>query len=140
MAKFNQSDDSNQTSPQQVQETVIVNNQQPDTTQVGLAQTSIDEKLVDHGIQKEEEHWIKTYWRPAMGWMYMLICIFDFVVFPFISMIMPVIAKGFGLSMPYSPWQSLTLSNGGLFHAAMGGIIGVTAWTRGLEKTLKIGQ
>lgn len=31
------------------------------------------------------------------------------------------------------PWESLTTSNGGVFHVAMGAILGAAAWTRGHE-------
>ena len=105
---------------------------------VGLAQTSIDQQVVNEQIKKEEEHWMKAYWRPAMGWLYMLICFCDFVAFPAIAMFMPVIMKGFGILIPYTAWQSLSLSNGGLMHLAFGAILGVSAWTRGQEKIAKI--
>jgi hypothetical protein len=81
-----------------------------------------------------EEHWMKTFWRPAMGWLYMLICFMDFCVFPMLSMFLPVIERMFGLQMGYTPWQSLTLSNGGLIHLAFGAILGVSAYGRTQEK------
>ena len=80
--------------------------------------------------KKEEEHWMKAMWRPAMGWLYMVICFMDFVAFPAISMFMPILVKG----MPYLAWQSLTLSNGGLIHMAFGAILGVAAYGRTQEK------
>ena len=83
---------------------------------------------------KEPEHWMKAFWRPAMGWLYMLICFMDFVAFPMISMFLPIIEKGFGIQMGYTAWQSLTLSNGGLIHLAFGGILGVSAFGRTQEK------
>jgi len=83
---------------------------------------------------QEPEHWMKAFWRPAMGWLYMLICFMDFVAFPLISMFLPIIERGFGLQMPYTAWQSLTLSNGGLIHLAFGGILGVSAYGRTQEK------
>ena len=73
---------------------------------------------------------MKSYWRPAMGWLYMLICFVDFVAFPVISMFMPAFIKGF----QYVPWKSITLDNGGLIHLAFGAILGITSWTRGQEK------
>jgi len=82
-----------------------------------------------------EEHWMSKYWRPAMGWLYMLICFMDFCVFPMLSMFLPVIERMFGLQMGYVPWQSLTLSNGGLIHLAFGAILGVSAYGRTKEKT-----
>jgi hypothetical protein len=81
-----------------------------------------------------EENWIKSFWRPAMAWLYMLMCFCDFVFFPFIAIFIPIIAKGFGVIETYVPWQSLTLSNGGLIHLSFGAILGISAWTRGLEK------
>ena len=104
------------------------------TASVGLAQAAIDEKIVDQQISKEEEHWVKAYWRPAMGWLYMIICAMDFVVFPIVAIIQPIVFKGFNINMTYIAWQSLTLSNGGLIHLAFGAILGVSAWTRGQEK------
>ena len=107
---------------------------------VGLAQTTLDKEVLDEQIQKEEEHWVKAYWRPAMGWLYMLICFMDFIGFPAISMFLPVIYKGLGTAFTYTPWVSLSLSNGGLIHLAFGAILGVSAWTRGQEKLAKIGN
>jgi len=83
---------------------------------------------------KKEEGWVKSMWRPAMGWLYMLICLMDFVVFPAIAMFLPVMLKGIGITMQYAAWQSLTLSNGGLIHMAFGAILGVAAYGRTQEK------
>lgn len=84
---------------------------------------------------EKEEKWIKSYWRPGMGWLYMLICFVDFVFFPLLAMFMPVVLHAGGVeNVTYTPWTSLTLSNGGLIHMAFGAILGITAWTRGMEK------
>jgi len=86
------------------------------------------------------EHWMKAYWRPAMGWLYMLICAFDFIIGPMLTMAMPVYLKMLGATqISYTQWQSLTLANGGLIHLAFGAILGITAWTRGQEKLAKMG-
>ena len=90
--------------------------------------------------KKQHEHWMKAYWRPAMGWLYMIICAFDFIVGPVLAMAMPIFLKGLGAaSVTYTQWESLTLSNGGLIHLAFGAILGITAWTRGQEKINKMG-
>jgi len=102
---------------------------------VGLAQTAIDSKIVDKQLKEQDEHWLKSYWRPAMAWLYGLICFMDFIGFPFLSMMNPVFYKFWGIAaMSYQPWVSLTLQNGGLVHLAFGAILGITAWTRGQEK------
>jgi hypothetical protein len=86
----------------------------------------------------QNENWVKSYWRPAMGWLYMVICAFDFIIFPLMMIMYPVVAKLFGLTAEYSAWQSLTLTNGGLIHMAFGAILGVAAWTRGHEKMTRV--
>ena len=79
---------------------------------------------------KQEEHWLKTYWRPAMGWQYFVICMFDFLVAPILN---AIFFAGFNIAK-YVPWDPLTLKGAGLYHLAMGAIIGVSAWSRGQEK------
>jgi hypothetical protein len=77
-----------------------------------------------------DEHWMKAFWRPAAGWIYLVICTADFVIFPLIM----IFAKIIGIATTYTPWTSLTLANGGLIHLAFGAILGVTAYTRGMER------
>jgi hypothetical protein len=77
-----------------------------------------------------KEDWMNTKWRPAMGWMYMIVCITDFIIFPILWSMLQAMDKG----SVTSQWQPLTLQGAGLFHMAMGAIVGVTAWSRGQEK------
>jgi hypothetical protein len=95
-----------------------------------LARVQLEEKQWEAQNSKQEETWIKSLWRPAMGWLYMAICAFDFIIAPIISMFIPLWLKG----TPYEPWESITLENGGMIHLSFGAILGVTAWTRGQEK------
>lgn len=78
---------------------------------------------------EKKETWIDNRWRPAMGWMYFVVCITDFILFPILQ---PMFQSMIGMTV--TPWKPLTLENGGLFHVAMGAIVGVTAWSRGKEK------
>ena len=73
------------------------------------------------------ESWIKQYWRPAIAWQYLAVCIFDFIIFPSAYM---YLAK--------QPWDPITLKEGGFYHLAMAAIVGVAAWTRGKEKIVKL--
>jgi hypothetical protein len=94
----------------------------------------------ERNSKKEGEHWMKAYWRPAAAWLYMLICLFDFVIGPMLTMAMPIYLKMLGATqVAYTQWQSLTLANGGLIHLAFGAILGITSWTRGQEKLAKMG-
>jgi hypothetical protein len=94
-----------------------------------LAKIDLEKQQWEKESAKQDEHWAKSYWRPAMGWLYMLICLVDFVVFPAISMFLPIVTK-----LPYVAWVSLSLSNGGLIHMAFGAILGVAAYGRTQEK------
>lgn len=102
----------------------------PATAPAPAPQPEFNFTVQEPAEKKEDEHWMKAMWRPAMGWLYMVICFMDFVAFPAIAMFMPILIKG----MPYLAWQSLTLSNGGLIHMAFGAILGVAAYGRTQEK------
>lgn len=77
----------------------------------------------------EGEHFLKSWWRPGAGLLYLVICAFDFIIFP----IMNGVAGSLHL-IPYAPWTPLTLQAGGLVHIAFGSIVTMSAWTRTNEK------
>ena len=77
----------------------------------------------------EKETWTSTHWRPMMSWMYMLTCITDFIIFPVLWSILLAYTK-----QPITAWQPLTLQGAGLFHLAMGAVLGITAFGRTQEK------
>lgn len=81
--------------------------------------------------------WISAKWRPMMGWMYMAVCIFDFIVFP---ILWTIIQSYDHQGMIAQEWEPLTLKGGGLFHMAMGAVLGVAAWSRGQEKITAMNQ
>jgi hypothetical protein len=85
-------------------------------------------KEVLDGDKKED--WMNAKWRPMMGWMYMLVCTMDFVVFPVLWSLVQTLGHG----RIETQWQPITLSGAGLFHMAMGAIIGVAAFGRTQEK------
>lgn len=76
------------------------------------------------------EHWTDRKWRPMMGWIYMITCVADFIVFPILWSILQAYYKG----QVTNQWDPLTLQGAGLFHMAMGAILGVAVWSRGQEK------
>ena len=75
------------------------------------------------------ENWMHKKWRPAMGWLYMTTCAFDFIIFPIVWSATQAL-----LHHPITPWDPLTLKGAGFYHLSMGAILGVAAWTRGQEK------
>ena len=79
--------------------------------------------------EKKKEDWMNSKWRPAMGWMYMLTCVTDFVLFPILWSLLQTVMK-----QPITQWQPLTLQGAGLFHIAMGAVLGIAAMGRTQEK------
>jgi hypothetical protein len=73
--------------------------------------------------------WMQKLWRPAMGWMYMLICLLDMAVFPILWSLLQAM-----MHMPITQWNPLTLQGAGLFHIAMGAVLGISAFGRTQEK------
>jgi len=80
--------------------------------------------------EKKKEDWMNSKWRPMMGWMYMGVCIFDFVVAPVLWSTAQAIFHG-GVNVQ---WQPLTLQGAGLFHISMGAVLGLAAYGRTQEK------
>jgi len=79
---------------------------------------------------KESEHWINSKWRPAMGWLYMSTCFADFILFPVLWSLLQALNHG----QVTSQWQPLTLQGAGLYHIAMGAVLGIAAYGRTKEK------
>lgn len=78
----------------------------------------------------EKEDWLTKKWRPMMGWTYMITCLFDFILGPILFNILQYYTPGQAVGM----WTPLTLQGGGMYHIAMGAIVGVSAFGRTQEK------
>jgi hypothetical protein len=94
-----------------------------------LAKIELEKKQWEAENAKQNEDWMVKKWRPAMGWCYMVICVLDMAIFPVLWSIAQVMVK-----MPLTQWNPLTLQGAGLFHLAMGAVLGIAAWSRGQEK------
>ena len=81
-------------------------------------------------LDKDATDWINKKWRPVMGWIYMLTCTMDFVIFPILWSLLQALSKG----AVTSQWQPLTLQGAGLYHIAMGAVLGIAAYGRTKEK------
>ena len=82
---------------------------------------------------KKDEDWMQKKWRPAMGWMYMACCLCDFALFPIMFTVVQFWETQ-AANDAFRQWVPITLQGGGLFHVAMGGVLGVTAYGRTQEK------
>ena len=78
-------------------------------------------------MSKRQDTWLQKYWRPMMAVAYMAIMVFDFIVAPVLWSILQATAAG-AVTLQWAP---LTLLSGGIFHAAMGAVLGISAFTRG---------
>ena len=81
-------------------------------------------------VANDNTDWINKKWRPVMGWIYMLTCTMDFVIFPILWSLLQAMSKG-SVTMQ---WQPLTLQGAGLYHIAMGAVLGIAAYGRTKEK------
>ena len=79
--------------------------------------------------EQKKEDWMNSKWRPMMGWMYMLICTMDMVVFPVLWSVLQAVTH-----TAITQWNPLTLQGAGLFHIAMGAVLGIAAFGRTQEK------
>jgi hypothetical protein len=80
--------------------------------------------------EKKKEDWMNSKWRPMMGWLYMATCTFDFVIFPVLWSLLQAVTKAGAITQ----WQPLTLQGAGLYHIAMGAVLGLAAFGRTQEK------
>ena len=94
-----------------------------------LAKIEFEKKQWEAENAKQNEDWMVKKWRPAMGWCYMVICCLDMAIFPVAWSVAQIITK-----TPLVQWSPLTLQGAGLFHLAMGAVLGIAAWSRGQEK------
>ena len=75
-------------------------------------------------------NFINSKWRPMMAVIYMITCTTDFVVFPILWSLLQAVFHG----SVTSQWSPLTLQGAGLYHIAMGAVLGLAAYGRSQEK------
>lgn len=69
---------------------------------------------------------LKDLWRTYAAWVYLIICMFDFLVAPILLALYSA-----NLTKSYIEWKPLTIMGGGVFHLSMGAILGVSAYAQG---------
>ena len=82
---------------------------------------------------RDKDDWMQTKWRPAMAWLYSLVCGFDFILFPIMWSLLQA-----SLGNAITQWQPLTLQGAGFFHIAMGAVLGIAAYGRTQEKVTEM--
>jgi len=86
-------------------------------------------EAVKSASEQKKEDWMNSKWRPMMGWMYMVVCMMDMVIFPILWSLLQTMTHS-----PITQWNPLTLQGAGLFHIAMGAVLGIAAFGRTQEK------
>jgi len=79
---------------------------------------------------KKKEDFMNAKWRPMCAWVYLVVCVADFVIFPILWSLVQVLGDG----KVETQWSPITLQGAGLFHMAMGAILGIAAYGRTQEK------
>jgi len=111
----------------------------------------------NHHPNKHLEHGFKKFWRPIAAYVYLIICIFDFMGAPMYVAYNneQVNSEAFAeiraladkdvqikaleqLDLGSKSWEPLTLMGGAFFHLSFGAILGIAAFTRGKEKIAAI--
>jgi len=80
---------------------------------------------------QNKETGFNTKWSPDMGWLYMAVCAFDFIIFP---MLWNLAQATYLKQVVFTQWNPLTLQGAGFFHIAMGAVLGISAYGRTQEK------
>jgi hypothetical protein len=107
----------------------------PQANQYQSTDTSAFSDAIEASEHKPEEHWMKSFWRPAMGWLYMLTCFCDFVAFPVLWGLLQAFMHMHDTgTIQITQWNPITLQGAGLYHLAMGAILGIAAYGRTQEK------
>lgn len=120
---------------------IFINNASPSNSTTNINQSnSVSPVLTGsagHNAMSNSEsviatdiHWVNKHWRPVMGWSYVTICCFDFLVAPILWSIFQALFHG----TITQQWQPVTLQGAGLYHLAMGTIMGITSYGRTREK------
>jgi len=84
-------------------------------------------------MEENNETWFFKYWRPAMAWQYLIVCLFDFIIAPIMHT-----AAEFWSGQNIAQWDPITLKGAAFYHLAMAGIIGLYALGRSQEKIAAI--
>ena len=83
--------------------------------------------------RKKDDDWMTKKWRPMMAMMYMFCCLADFFIFPIMFTVVQFWETQ-AANDAFRQWVPITLQGGGLFHVAMGAVLGVSAYGRTQEK------
>ena len=121
----------------------------------GLSRAAI--KDGDHHPEKHLEHGFKKFWRPAAGYIFLAICMFDFMLAPLwiehanqtVNVAAFAEIRKFTdkevqmkaiehVELGNRTWEPLTTRGSGLFFLAFGSILGIAAFSRGKEKVAAI--
>lgn len=114
-----------------------------------MPDTELKETTREHHTVRELGY--KKYWRPVTAYIYLLICLVDFMVMPIVyeynrlssTEILTIIEhveedkRTQALEIMRSNervWSPVTTQGGAIFHMSFGAIIGAAAFTRGMAQ------
>jgi hypothetical protein len=84
-------------------------------------------EIINQGLPQE---YSMKKWKYLMGYMYMGVCIFDFIVAPVLWAVVQF-WEFEAANDAFRQWNPLTLQGAGFFHMAMGAVLGISAFKGG---------
>lgn len=93
-------------------------------------------KIVERELEKDR-HIFFSGWRPAMGWSYLIVCTFDFLLAPIFFTVYQTLITGGDMGQ-FIAWEPQTIKGGGLYHIAMLAIVGAATYGRTKEKLQRL--
>jgi hypothetical protein len=82
---------------------------------------------------RRQEPFLSRHWRGTLAFAYIAVILFDFIIGPCVYFWVQSFEKE-AVNDAYRIWQPLTLQGGGLFHMAMGAVLGVSSWGKTVER------
>ena len=98
-----------------------------------MMKKKVTEPVIKEEKKKPDDDWMTKKWRPMMAIMYMFCCLADFFIFPIMFTVVQFWETQ-AANDAFRQWVPITLQGGGLFHVAMGAVLGVSAYGRTQEK------
>jgi len=79
---------------------------------------------------KKQDDFFHSAWRPLCAYVYLAICIFDFILGPIIYNTLQFFNPGQTVEM----WTAISLQGGGILHLSFGAIIGIHTHSKTRER------
>ena len=77
-----------------------------------------------------KDDFFHTGFRPALAWIYCIVCLFDFTIMPILFNILQFNTSGQNIS----DYSAISLQGSGIFHLSMAGILSINSHSKSKER------